>query len=119
MQIITLIGRLTKDATVRTSNKNVKREFVSFSLACNEQKGDEKSTTFYDLTMPKTGILDYLKKGQIVSVMGRFRYEVTEDENGKQHAHLNVSVMDIELIASSKKSESENAPVSAEENQEA
>ena len=115
MQNIMLIGRLTEDAVVKsTTRQGVKNEFVSFSLACNEERGDERSATFYDVTMPKTGVVDYLKKGQMVSILGRFRFNMTEDKEGKKWPHLNVSVMDIQLTGSGKKPEAEAADAKAE-----
>ena len=69
MQIIFITGHLTKDAVLKsTTTQGLKREFVSFSVACNEQRGDERSTTFYDVTMPKTGVLDFLKQGTKVNI---------------------------------------------------
>lgn len=109
-----LTGRLTEDAVLKSTTKQgVKNEFVSFSLACNENQGDESSTTFYDVTMTKTGILEFLKKGQMVTLIGRFRFRMTEDKDGKQWPHLNVSVMDIQLVGGKKKADAE-APANEE-----
>lgn len=103
-QIITLTGRLTDDAELRSSiRQGVKNEFVSFTLAVNESIGDEETSTFYDVTMGKSGIFDYLKKGTMVSLIGRFRFIMQEDkEKKKQYPHLNVRVMDIELVGGKK-----------------
>ncbi len=98
MQNITLVGNLTKDAelksTIRQGDKN---EFVAFTIACNEQKGNEKSTTFYEVTCAKTGVFDYLKKGQKVAVAGPFRYLITKDDSGREYHHLNVIATTVEL----------------------
>lgn len=101
MQNILLIGNITSDAVVRSDTRQgAKSEFVSFTLACNEQRGDERTATFYDVICARTGVLDYLKKGQKVAVNGRFRFAVTQDESGKSHVHLNVSAYNVELCGS-------------------
>lgn len=98
MQQIFLIGNLTADAEVKSATRNGnKSEFVSFKLACNEQIGDEKTTTYYDVTMARTGVFDFLKKGQKVGVVGRFKFTVSRDGNGKEYPHLNVSASGVEL----------------------
>lgn len=111
MQNIQLIGRLVDDAAVKsTTRQGVKNEFVAFTVACNEDRGDERSATFYDVVMNKTGVLEYLKKGQMVYILGRFRFTVSNDEQGKSYPHLNVSVMDIQLVGGGKKQESAESP---------
>ena len=57
MQNIFLIGNLTSDAVVRSDTRQgAKSEFVSFTLACNEQRGDERTATFYDVICTRTGV---------------------------------------------------------------
>lgn len=110
MQNIFIIGRLTEDAALKSSTRQgIKSEFVSFKVACNEEKGDERSATFYDAVMNKTGIFDYLKKGQMVAIAGRFRFTQTKDEKGNLWPHLNISVADIQLVGGNKKQEAEQA----------
>lgn len=110
MQNIFIIGRLTEDAALKSSTRQgVKNEFVSFKVACNEEKGDERSATFYDAVMNKTGIFDYLKKGQMVAIAGRFRFTMTKDDKGNLWPHLNINVTDIQLIGGNKKQEAEQA----------
>ena len=110
MQNIFIIGRLTEDAVAKsTTRQGVKSEFVSFKVACNEEKGDERSATFYDAIMNKTGIFEYLKKGQMVAIMGRFRFTQTKDDKGNLWPHLNISVTDIQLVGGSKKQDADQA----------
>lgn len=114
MQNIFITGRLTEDAVAKSSiRQGIKTEFVTFSVACNEDRGDERSATFYNVTMSKTKLFEYLKKGQMVAIIGRFRFLTSEDEKKNVHYHLNVSVMDIQLLGSGKKADSnpgENNP---------
>ncbi len=111
MQHITIIGNLTKDAELRTtSRQGVKSEFVSFTVACNEQRGDEKATTFFEVTSAKTGVFDYLKKGQKVCVIGNFRFNKTKDANGKEYDHLNIAAYGLELAGSLPAKKEEDLP---------
>ena len=114
MQNIFITGRLTEDAVAKSSiRQGIKTEFVTFSVACNEERGDERSTTFYNVTMSKTKLFEYLKKGQMVAIIGRFRILTSEDEKKNLHYHFNISVTDIQLLGSGKKSDSnsgENNP---------
>lgn len=98
MQIILLTGNLTKDAETKTGNRNGNNvEFVSFSLACNEQVGEEKLTTYYYVTCAKSGIYAYLKKGQPVTVIGSLRQTVSKGNDGREYHNNNVSAMRVEL----------------------
>lgn len=104
MQNIMLIGHLTADASVKSVIRNgVKSEFVAFTIGVNEVRGDERSSTFYDITMNKSNLVEYLKKGTKVFILGRFRFLMTNDpKTGKVYPHLNVSVLDIQLLDSKK-----------------
>ena len=108
MQVIFLTGNLTKDAVLKsTTTQGIKREFVSFGLACNEVRGDERSTTFYDVTMTRTGVMEYLKQGTKVNIIGRYYFTMTPDKEGKLYPHHNVRVYELELADSKKDKEGE------------
>lgn len=102
-----IIGRLTEDAVLKsTVRQGVKSEFVTFTVAVNEKRGDETSTTYYECTMAKTGVFDLLKQGTKVFAFGRYRFLMTTDEKtGKQYAHHNIGVMELQLLESKKKEE--------------
>ncbi len=109
MQIIFLTGNLTKDAETKVSNKDGRTvEFVCFSMACNEQIGQQKATTYYDITSAKSGSYPYLKKGQPVSVIGNYRQTVSTAPGGKEFRHNNVSAFRVELAG--KKGQEPNVP---------
>lgn len=110
MQMIIIVGNLTKDAETRTTNRNGQNiEFVSFTVACNEQVGETRNTTYYEVTYQKTGNYPYLKKGQSVTVLGRFRPSVTKTQDGKEFHHYNVSAVSVELTGR-KEQESQHQP---------
>ena len=60
MQNITISGNLTGDARVLQDQNG--KEYMSFRVAVNDTRKGEKTSTFYDVTAVRTGVLDYLKK---------------------------------------------------------
>lgn len=102
MQKVFICGNLFADAEVKTSNRNGNAsEFIAFRVAVNERIKDADETTSYDVTMPKSGIIDYLKKGQKVAVTGDLRL-TTAEKDGKVYPHLNIRNADVELCGSKK-----------------
>lgn len=111
MEIIHIIGNLTKDAVVRASTRQgVKTEFLAFSVACNTRRGDADEVTFYDVVSAKTRLGEYLKKGTKVAVLGNFHPVLSSDASGRPYLHLNVGEISIELLGSAPKKEAQ--PVS-------
>ena len=47
--------------------------------------------------MGKTGVLEYLKKGQKVQVIGNFRFSLGEGKDGRSYPNLQVSALSVEL----------------------
>ena len=98
MAKIIILGNLTADAEAKSTVKNDKTvEFVTFSVAENERRGDENISTYYDVMMGKTGVLEYLKKGQKVQVIGNFRFSLGEGKDGRSYPNLQVSALSVEL----------------------
>lgn len=101
MQIITITGNLVADAQVKArkdSNGNVTGEFVTFKVACNNTFGEVKETSFYEVTYRKTGVFEYLKRGQSVIVSGSLRVVTNQKENGTAYTNLhiyNTSVLEL------------------------
>lgn len=104
MAKVIIIGRLTDDAVVKsTTTQGVKREFLSFTVVENEGRDEERISTFYDCTAANSKVADYLKKGTMVLIYGHLRFRVTENkETGKVYPHLNVSVVDLQLLGGKK-----------------
>lgn len=99
LQKIDLIGNLTKDAEVKKRNDG--SEYILFTVAANETSGDAKRTTYYDVSLGKSGVLDYLKKGQQVFVSGRLSIYQAEKE-GKSYLNIHVAAKDLILCAAPK-----------------
>ena len=83
MQNITISGNLISDA--RLFNDQSGKEYMSFRVAVNDIRKGEKNTTYYDVTASKTGVMDYLKKGQGVIVSGKLTIEAVSYTHLRAH----------------------------------
>ena len=94
-QRIDLIGNLVADAEVRTGKDGT--EFISFRVAVNEPHGEEKRTTFYDVTYRKSDVIKYLMTGVKVFVTGRPSFNAVA-KDGKVYQNNNVYASDVDLM---------------------
>ena len=97
MQRIEIIGHLAKDA-VRVEGQNGGNPFMSFTVICNEKKGESEVKTSYEVTSTVTGVLDFLKKGKQVFVAGfpSARAYMTKEETPA--AQMRISAQQVELL---------------------
>lgn len=97
MQRIEIIGNLAKDA-VRVEGQNGGSPFMSFTVICNEKKGETETKTAYEVTGALTGVLDFLKKGKSVFVAGYpvARAFLTKDD--APAAQIRISAQTIDLL---------------------
>ncbi len=95
MQTITLCGHLTADAEIRMIGDT---ESICFTVAANGGADGTDSTTFYSCMMRRTNILNYLKKGVKVVLIGEQRVKITEKE-GRTFLNLNVYVDRLQLMS--------------------
>jgi len=95
LQKIEVIGNLVSDAEVKSGREG--REFVSFRVAVNEGSGEDKKTTFYEVSYVKSGLLQYLKKGQAVYVSGKLSLSAISKDD-KAYLNASVSAKDIVLL---------------------
>ena len=95
LQKIEIIGNLVSDAELRAGKDG--KEFISFRVAASEQSGEEKKTTYYDVNQGKSGVLDYLKKGQQVYVSGRLSISAV-CKDGKAFLNAYISAKDLVLL---------------------
>ena len=79
MILASLIGNLGKDAETKNING---KEYLSFSVASTEKKGDQENTIWIScLASNNTNLLPYLKKGQQVFVSGRMTASIYQSQN--------------------------------------
>ena len=96
MQRIEIIGNLAKDA-VQVEGQNGGHPFMSFTVICNEKRGDNEYKTAYEVTGAVTGVLDFLKKGKLVYVSGypSARGFVGKDEQPAAQMRINAQTIDL------------------------
>lgn len=97
MQKIQLIGNLAADA-VQVQGKDGRDPFISFRLGCNEKRGEQEVTTWYEATCKSTGVLQFLKQGKKVYVEGIPEAKAYQTKDGAPGASIKVSVHNLELL---------------------
>nr|WP_315155595.1 single-stranded DNA-binding protein [uncultured Flavobacterium sp.] len=105
-----IIGRVTKDAEVRTLLNE--KQVVNFSIATNESYRNKQGeriveTTYFDCSYwigIKVALL--LTKGSLVELTGRVNARAWTGNDGQLHAGLNFNTSQIKLHGGSKKTES-------------
>ncbi|TRW23671.1 single-stranded DNA-binding protein [Flavobacterium zepuense] len=98
---MTIIGRVTRDAEVRSLSNN--KSVVSFSVAVNHDYKDKNGTKvtqteFFDCAYWfSTGVAQYLTKGSLVELAGRVSARAWMGNDGQPKAGLNFNTTDITL----------------------
>jgi single-strand DNA-binding protein len=103
LNIVGLVGRLSRDAVVRTSAKG--EVFCNFNVAVNRRRknedGDwEDAPNFFTFALygdRAARLAPFLVKGQAVSVQGHLKLDKWESQ-GVPHSRLDVAVEDLQLI---------------------
>ena len=99
MNSVVLMGRLTKDPDVRTSQNGVTS--ARFTLAVDRHsKTDPNAADFPScVAFGKTAevVRDYLKKGVKIAVQGRIQTSSFKDEEGKDVYRTDVVVLGLEF----------------------
>ncbi|TKC05870.1 single-stranded DNA-binding protein [Pedobacter frigoris] len=108
-----IIGRLTKDAEVRTLSNE--KQVVNFSVATNEsyknKQGDRiEQTTYFDCAYwISAKVATLLTKGKLVELTGRVRTRAWIGKDGEAHSGLNFHTSQIKLHGSGRKTETVQA----------
>lgn len=93
---IILMGRLTKDPELKTTQSGV--TMCRFSVAVDRaySKGQEKQTDFFDITAWRQTaefVSKYFSKGRVILVEGKLQNNNYTDQNGVKH-YQNVVIAD-------------------------
>lgn len=85
---IILMGRLTKDPELKTTQSGV--TFCRFSIAVDRgyKSGEEKQTDFFDITAWRQTaefICKYFCKGKAIHIEGKLQNNNYTDQNGVKH----------------------------------
>jgi single-strand DNA-binding protein len=103
LNVVALVGRLTRDAVMRSTAKGI--AVCCFSIAVNRSRKREDNTwediqNFILLNLygeRAQNILPYLVKGQTVSVQGHLKIDSWETPAGKR-SRLEVAIDDLRFI---------------------
>jgi len=101
MNVITIVGNLTKDPELRTTQQG---KFVcSFDVAVNRRRRVEnqpEADFFHVNAWNEMGenCAKYLSKGKKVGVVGRVSLDVRES-NGKTYANMDVTASEVEFLS--------------------
>jgi single-strand DNA-binding protein len=108
-----IIGRVTKDAQVRTLSNN--KQVVNFSVAINDSyrnKAGERieQTTYFDCAYwLNSKVANILTKGTLVELTGRVSARGWTGNNGEMYAGLNFNTSQIKMHGGGKKLETVQA----------
>lgn len=97
--LINIIGRLGNDSEI-IDGKNGK--FLSFSLATDDFKGGEKTTSWFRVHYNgERGIKlsEWLKKGRMVNVCGTETVSLWTDKSGNPQISRDVNALSVEFVS--------------------
>ncbi|MDM1086501.1 single-stranded DNA-binding protein [Myroides odoratimimus] len=115
-----IIGRLTRDAEVRTTSQD--KQVVNFSLASNDsyrnKQGERiEQTTYFDCSYWITpNVAKLLTKGTLVELSGKVSTRAWVSKDGEPRAGLNFHTSQIKLHGGSRRRETAQATVNPESN---
>ena len=102
---VTLVGRLTRDAEMRTSSSGV--AVVRFAVAIDRRRRDGDNfvtdTTFIEVSyfgQSAKNICMYLEKGLLVGVVGELNQRKWESQDGAKNSRIEVLANNVHLIES-------------------
>ena len=115
-----IIGRLTRDAEVRTTSQG--KQVVNFSVAINDsyrnKQGDRvEQTTYFDCAYwISAKVATLLTKGTLVELTGRVSPRAWVSKDGEPRAGLNFHTSNIKLFGGSKRTETVQATAQSKSN---
>lgn len=98
MNKLTIIGNLTRDPELRTTQNG--KNVCTFTVAVNRRKGDEAD--FFRVTawdQLGDNCQRYLAKGRKVAVVGSVSVNSYTTQNGENRASLEVTARDVEFLS--------------------
>lgn len=113
VNLVILMGNLTRDAEARTVGQN---NVISFGIATGEsftnRNGEQVTNTeFHDVEFWGTsGVFPYLKKGQMVYVQGSIKTDQWTDQNGQERKKTKIRAYQVQLAGNKGDAPAQNAP---------
>ena len=106
LNVITMVGRLTRDPELRRTNSGT--SVGGFTLACDDgRKGPngEKSTVFIDCTLfgkQADTLVKFFRKGNLIGITGRLTQRKFVNRDNVQVTRTEINVDRIEFVDSAK-----------------
>ena len=91
MNKVLLIGRLTRDAELRTTQNG--KSVTQFSIAVDDGYGENKKAYFFNVTVwgkSAEAVCSYTHKGSKVAVTGKLTSRSYEDKSGSKRTAIEV-----------------------------
>lgn len=103
---VTLVGRLTKDPEIRTTQSG--KKLANMSIAVNKYSKDEQANFFNVQCWDKTAdfVDNYLSKGSQILISGSLEQQVWDD-NGQKHQRVIVVARTVQGLSPLKKKTAE------------
>ncbi|MBF0716080.1 single-stranded DNA-binding protein [Gemelliphila palaticanis] len=95
---VQLLGRPTKELELKSSNN---KDYIKFTLACNEFYNGEKITNFFNIVaFDKLAvyILQNLKSKGRILIKGVLRNNNYKDETGRNVISVNIIAQEVDII---------------------
>lgn len=114
MNKVCLIGRLTKDIELKTTQSNVK--VANFTLAVNRRfvkEGQEQTADFINIiAWGKTAEFcdKYFSKGQQIGISGRIQTRTWDDDEGKKHYVTEVVAEEVDFADGKRTNQQSDVP---------
>ena len=100
MNVLTIVGRLTRDAEQRHTQSGT--AVAGFTIASDVGYGDKKKTLFMNCSLwgkrAEGGLLQYLTKGTQVVAHGELQPNDWTDKEGNQRKDMNLNVADVKIV---------------------
>lgn len=112
------IGNLTKDPELRYTSKNT--PVVSFSIAINENYGENKKTTYVECIAWRKlaeNIAKYCSKGTKLAIEGRLQNSSYEGTDGNKKYKTNIVVSNVIFLNHKEQSNQVDNEVSSQANE--
>lgn len=118
MNRLTIIGNLTKDPVMRTTQSG--HNVCSFTVAVNRRQKDQNGQSIADFFQVSAWnqlaqtCQQYLAKGRKVAVVGQVSVHTYQGNDGKTYAQMDVMASDVEFLSSRSEAEQKSDQMTAQ-----
>lgn len=116
LNVIVLIGNLTNSPDLEYVQSGTAR--ANFSIAVNEYRGDEQSTTFVPIVCwgnTAENTAEYLDKGSPVAILGRLEINNWEDDDGNNRKFPQVVAQRVQFLSTNPDNKKSNKKKSSKQ----